>query len=380
MRDMANFHVPSERGTVLPRLFKRTRVVVAVLAALALVATACGGGDDDDDDTSSDATSEDGGNLSGEVVVSGSSTVEPISALVGELFSAENPDVAVRVDGPGTSDGFQLFCEGQTDISDASRQIDEEEIAACEAAGIEYVELQVGIDGLSVITNANNDTVSCLSFEQLYGLVGPESEGFGNWSDANALVTEIGGEGNLPDAALDITAPGEESGTYDSFIEIVLGDIAEARFEAGAITEEQVETTRPDYSSQANDNAIIEGISGSDTSLGWVGFAFADQNRDAVKLLEVDGGEGCVAPDPETIADASYPVARPLFIYVNTAKAAENAALKAYVDFYMSDAGYEAVAEADYVQLPEDQWAESVAAWEGAASGGGSETTTTTAG
>ena len=244
------------------------------------------------------ATEAGGGDLSGEVVVSGSSTVEPISALVGELFSAENPDVAVRVDGPGTSDGFELFCDGQTDISDASRAIDEEEVAACEAAGIEYVELKIGIDGLTVITNPANDAVECLSFEQLYGLVGPESEGFDNWSDANTLVTEIGGEGDLPDAQLDITAPGEESGTYDSFIEIALGDIAEARVAAGAITEDQAETTRKDYSSQANDNAIIEGIGGSDTSLGWVGFAFADQNQDAVKLLEVDGGDGCVELRP----------------------------------------------------------------------------------
>ncbi len=239
--------------------------------------------------------------------MSGSSTVEPISALVGELFSAENPDVAVRVDGPGTSDGFELFCEGQTDISDASRAIDEEEVAACEAAGIEYVELKIGIDGLTVITNPANDAVECLSFEQLYGLVGPESEGFDNWSDANTLVTEIGGEGDLPDAQLDITAPGEESGTYDSFIEIALGDIAEARVAAGAITEDQAETTRKDYSSQANDNAIIEGIGGSDTSLGWVGFAFADQNQDAVRSLEVDGGDGCVAPTAETIADGTLP-------------------------------------------------------------------------
>ena len=284
--------------------------------------------------------------------------------------------MAVRVDGPGTSDGFELFCEGQTDISDASRAIDEEEVAACEAAGIEYVELKIGIDGLTVITNPANDAVECLSFEQLYGLVGPESEGFDNWSDANTLVTEIGGEGDLPDAQLDITAPGEESGTYDSFIEIALGDIAEARVAAGAITEDQAETTRKDYSSQANDNAIIEGIGGSDTSLGWVGFAFADQNQDAVKSLEVDGGDGCVAPDAETIADGTYPVSRPLYIYVNTAKADENPALSAYVDFYLSDAGYEAVAEADYVQLPEDQWSETVSTWDDRASGAASTETT----
>jgi phosphate transport system substrate-binding protein len=354
--------------------FKRTRLVASALAAvLTLVAAGCGG-DDDDDAVSADVAGS--GDLSGEVVVSGSSTVEPISALVGELFSTENPEVAIRVDGPGTGDGFQLFCEGQTDISDASRPISDEEIAACDASGVEYVELEIGIDGISVITNPANDSVTCLSFEQLYGLVGPESEGFANWSDANTLVTEIGGEGNLPDAPLEITAPGEESGTYDSFIEIVLGDIAEARLAAGAITEDVAETTRKDYSSQANDNAIIEGVSGSDTALGWVGFAFADQNQDSVKSLEVDGGEGCIAPSSETIADGTYPVARSLYIYVNTNKAAESPALQAFVDFYMSDAGYEAVAEADYVQLPQERWDQSVAAWESASTGGGGETAT----
>ena len=144
----------------------------------------------------------------------------------------------------------------------------------------------------------------------------------------------------------------------------MLGDIADARLEAGAITEEQVETTRIDYSSQSNDNAIIDGVAGTDSSLGWVGYAFADLNRDTVKLLGVDGGDGCVEPSPETIADGTYPVARLLYIYVNTANVASNPALAAFVDFYLSDAGFEAVAEADYVQLPEDQWAETVSAWE----------------
>jgi phosphate transport system substrate-binding protein len=346
-------------------------VAIAVIAALTLVAAACGG---DDDDSGSGSAS---GDLSGEVVVSGSSTVEPISALVAELFSTENPEVAVRVDGPGTGDGFQLFCEGQTDISDASRPISEEEIATCEDNGITFAELEIGIDGITVVTNPANDAVECLSFEQLYGLVGPESEGFDRWSDANALITEVGGEGDLPDESLDITAPGEESGTYDSFVELVLADIAAARVEAGAITEDVAETTRKDYSSQSNDNAIIEGIGGSDTSLGWVGFAFADENADVVTALEVDRGEGCVAPSHETIADGSYPVSRSLYIYVNNAKADENPAVQAYVDFYLSDAGFAAVAEADYVQLPQERWDATVATWEGRSAGASGATTTT---
>jgi phosphate transport system substrate-binding protein len=320
--------------------------------------SACGG---DDDSAGND--SED---LGGSIVVSGSSTVEPITSLVGELFNEDNPNVAVRVDGPGTGDGFQLFCEGDTDISDASRPIEEEEIAACEANGIEYTELKVAIDGISVITSPDNEDVECLSFADLYALVGPESEGFDNWDDANDLAAEVGGEGGFPAKKLTITAPGEESGTYDSFIEIALGDIAEQRLEAGKISEDVAETTRKDYSSQANDNTIIEGVAGDDGSLGWVGFAFADESSDRVKSLEIDGGDGCVAPDSETIGDGSYPLSRPLFIYVNNAKTASNPALRAFVDFYLSDDGALAVEEADYVPLPDEDWQATLDAWSSA--------------
>jgi phosphate transport system substrate-binding protein len=301
--------------------------------------------------------------LTGSVVVSGSSTVEPITSLVAELFYESNPDVDVRVDGPGTGDGFQLFCQGETDISDASRPIKDEEAAACTDAGIEYVELKVAIDGLSVITSPANDAVTCLAFADLYALLGPESEGFDTWADANDLGAEVGGSGDYPDAPLDVTAPGAESGTYDSFIEIALGDIAEARLEEGKITEDQVETVRPDYSSQANDNQIISGIAGSDTSLGWVGYAYASENVDQVKLLEVDGGDGCVAPTAETIADASYPIARDLYIYVSKASIADKPEVAAFVDLYMSEDGYTSVADSGYVQLTEDAWQATADAW-----------------
>lgn len=335
------------------RTHRTTRLVTAVLAA-ALVVAACGS-DDNGDTTPS--------GLSGSINISGSSTVEPITAMVGEFFSEVNPDAKIRVDGPGTGDGFQLFCAGETDISDASRAIKDEEAAACADAGVEYVELYIGIDGLSVITSPANDAVECLSFGDLYALLGPESEGFDTWSAANDLGSEVGGSGDYPDAPLDITAPGPESGTYDSFIELALGDTAEARVEAGAITEDEAGTVRPDYSSQANDNQIISGIAGSESSLGWVGYAFADENRDQVKLLEVDGGDGCVAPEPDAIADASYPLSRPLYIYVNKAKAAANETLSAFVDFYLGDDGYAAVADADYVQVPESDWTTTGEAW-----------------
>ena len=335
---------------------------LALLVPLLLLAAACGDGEND----SGSGTSEDGGgeSVSGEVDVTGSSTVEPISTAVAELLQEENGDVTVNVDGPGTGDGFEQFCNGNADITDASRAIEQEEADACQQNGVEYIELKVGFDGLSVLTNPANEDVTCLTFADLYALVGPESEGVGNWSDAQALATELGSTTELPDASLDITAPGEESGTYDSFIELALGDIAEERVAAGSISEDQAETTRPDYQASADDNVIVEGIEGSDTSLGWVGFAFAENAGNQVKEIEVDGGDGCVAPSSDTIADASYPLSRPLFIYVNKAEAEDNAAVAAYVDFYLSEEGITSVEEVGYVALPDDQLSDTATAWE----------------
>jgi phosphate transport system substrate-binding protein len=326
--------------------------LTGALLASVLLAVACG----------SEAPGGSGGQaLTGEVVISGSSTVEPISALVAELFNEQSPDVAISVDGPGTGDGFELFCNGQTDISDASRPINEEEAVACRQAGVNYAELEVALDGITVMTSPENAPITCLDTRDLYALLGPESQGFANWSDANSLAEEIGaGHAPYPDQALDVTAPGEESGTYDAFIELALADVIEER---GA-----EEATRPDYQSSSNDNVIIEGISAAPASLGWVGFSFYEANSEVVKAIEIDGGEGCVAPTRETIAEASYPLSRSLFIYVNTDKAAQNPALKAYVDFYLTDEGLgTGVEEAGYVDLPADRIEATRSAWEAAA-------------
>ncbi|MDQ4036195.1 MAG: phosphate ABC transporter substrate-binding protein PstS family protein [Chloroflexota bacterium] len=337
------------------------RPALAITVAATLVLAACSSNPNRADaEGSGPAAGGDG--LAGEIVISGSSTVEPITSIVAEDFTAENPDVQYSVDGPGTGDGFALFCAGETDISDASRAINEEEVADCEENGINYVELQVAIDGLSIITSPENTDVSCLSFGDLYALLGPESQDFDSWSDADELAGEIGSDfGEIhapyPDADLVVTAPGEESGTFDSFVELVIADVAEARG--------QDETTRPDYQTSGDDNVIIENISGSPSSLGWVGFAFADESSDSVKSLEVDGGEGCVGPTPETIASGEYPISRPLFIYVNADEAEARPELAAFVDYYLSDDGIAAVTEADYVALDDAALEETRAAWEG---------------
>lgn len=331
--------------------FRPKTAIVAGALALAVLGAACGG-------SNGDGSASESESLTGSIAVSGSSTVEPISALVAEKFQGENPDVSISVNGPGTTDGFALFCKGETDIADASRPIDEEEVAACEKGGVDFVELKVAIDGITVITSPENSAVECLGYEDLYALLGPESEGFENWADAEALAEELGSEHlPYPDEPLVITAPGEESGTWGSFIELALQDIGEERgFDEVA--------TRPDYQSSPNDNVIVEGVQGSPSSLGWVGFAFFEQTQGATKAIAIDGGDGnCVTPTAETISGGDYALARDLYIYVNSQKAQESDALAAFVDYYLSEEGLASVGEVGYVDQPDQAIAEAIDAW-----------------
>jgi phosphate transport system substrate-binding protein len=298
--------------------------------------------------------------LSGEITISGSSTVQPISQTVAEMFNEDHPEVAITVDGPGTGDGFKLFCAGETDISDASRAIRDEEAQLCADNGIEFVELKVAIDGMSVLTSIDSTIgLECLSFADLYALTGPESEGFDNWSNGQSIATALGSTTTLPNAPLEISGPGEESGTYDYFVEQIITPFAEGR------GQDPDSGSRKDYNSNPNDNVIIEGIAGTDTSLGWVGYAFAEESVDKVRHFAIDNGDGnCVEPTPETIASNEYPLSRDLFIYVDKAKAAENEALAAYVDFYLAEGTIAAAnEEVGYVDLAPEVLAASRAAW-----------------
>jgi phosphate transport system substrate-binding protein len=333
------------------------RFVLGALA-LSMVAAACGG-----DGGNNGGTADGGEPLSGELFISGSSTVEPVTSLVAEFFAEAQPGVSITVEGPGTSDGYELFCNGETDVQDASRAIDEEEIAACEEAGIEYVELYIAIDGMAVLTSPENSSPpACLNVNDLYALIGPESEGFNSWSDANTLGEDVGGIAvPYPDQPLELIAPGEESGTYFSFIDLAIADLAEAR--------KQEEITRPDYVASANDNVIVEGIAGSPSSLGWVGYAFYQENSDVVEAIPVaplDGASGdCVAASPDTISSGDYPLARPLFIYVNKEKASQKPELVEFIDLYMSDEGLgTAVSEVGYVEIDQTELEATRAAWE----------------
>ena len=304
---------------------QRFSAVVVACCALAMGVVACG----DDDDSGGSATSAASANedLSGSIRVDGSSTVQPLAEAGVELFAEQAPNVDVSVGGIGTGDGFQRFCRGELQIADASRPIEKDEYDACKQKNITPVEVQVGIDGLSVI--ANNDLAvpnDCITTADLKKLLAPNSK-ITNYKQL--------GDG-WPDQAVSFFTPGTESGTYDYFTEAVLETDAEQRTE--------------DVQTSADDNQIITGVEGTKGGMGYVGFAFADQQKDKLKILAVDGGDGCVAPSVATIADGSYkPLSRPLFMYPSTDTVAEPQ-VKGYIQFIL-DNNEEVVTAADYVPL-----------------------------
>jgi phosphate transport system substrate-binding protein len=328
----------------------RNHAIVIGATLLSWIAAACG---------QSGADTPDGASpVSGSLNISGSSTVEPITSLVAEKFQGDNPDVQIAVDGPGTSDGFELFCKGQTDINDASRGIEDEEIAACKKAGVSYVELPIAQDALSVVGNPANP-LDCLALGDLYALFGPESQGFSTWPDADPLAKEVGGNGGFPDEDLTIVAPGEESGTYGSFIDLAIKGVAEERGKPD-------DQLRPDYQASADDNVIIDNAEGTTGGVGFVGFAYAQNAGDQVKEFQIDGGSGCVAPGADSVNDGTYPLARTLYVYVNEEKLASNPALQAFVDFYLSDEGIASATEVQYIALPQSDLDKARSTWDSA--------------
>ena len=269
--------------------------IVAGVLAVSLIAAACGGSDDNAGDSGSSGSTgtTGGGSLSGSITVSGSSTVLPISNLVAELFSEQNPDVQLSVDGPGTGDGFVLFCKGETDISDASRPIEDDEKTACADGGVDYVELAIAFDGITVMTNPQNSAVTCLNSGDLYALFGPESEGIDTWNGADSLAKEVGGNGGFPDAPLEITAPGAESGTYDAFIE--LSGIEAIALEQG-VSEDAAATLRPGYQSSPDDDVIVQAMEGSASALGFAGSRTAKVPPIRSRSSSRTKRSGCVEP------------------------------------------------------------------------------------
>jgi phosphate transport system substrate-binding protein len=339
-----------------------TRLATAVIGTAVLTTSLAGG-----------ALAQD---VEGFVDISGSSTVEPISLIVAEEFNFQNPNWTYRVNGPGTTAGFEQFCNGETDISDASRTIKDTESETCAANGVTPVELKIAIDGLAVVVSSQNDAIGCLNFADLYAIFGKESDGIRTWEEAAAFAAELGSTtSSWPSGDLAITAPGDESGTWGSFLEITLEDIQEARAEAGSEAAAGDPYTRQPgdiYVASPNDNVIVDGVGGNPNGIGFVGYAFAVNNADRVRMVAIDGGDGnCVVPDEETVATGTYPIARDLFIYpaqerIDPSASSYNPALAPYVDFYLTPEGQELVSVAGYVQISEEALAETQAAWDAA--------------
>jgi phosphate transport system substrate-binding protein len=308
-------------------------MVVASVAVLAVGVAACGSSDDE-------ASGSGGGDLSGSISIDGSSTVAPLTEAIAEEFQAENPDVKVSVGTAGTGGGFEKFCAGETDISDASRAIEPEEKEACKKGGVSYEDVHVATDALTVMIN-NENPVSCLTVDQLSAVWGPDSK-LSNWDEIPGLSEEF-------DEELALFGPGTDSGTFDYFTEEING-------EEGA--------TRKDYNNVGeNDNATVTGVEGAPGGMGYAGFSYYTENEGKLKALEVDNGKGCVGPSVETAQDGSYaPLSRPLFIYPSES-ALKKPEVKAFVDYYLANVN--SIAEAvGFVPLTEEQLEESEAAAE----------------
>ena len=300
-------------------------------AVMALGVIACG-----DDDDGGNEGGGGGGDLSGTIKIDGSSTVAPLSEAAAELFQAENPKVRVTVGTSGTGGGFEKFCAGETDISDASRPIkDDEEVPICKKAGIAYEEIQVANDGLALVINPENDWAECLTVDQVKKIWDKGSE-VKNWKDVDP---------KFPDEPMELFGAGTDSGTFDYFTEAINGE--EGR-------------SRSDYNATEDDNVTVQGVSGSKGGLGYFGLSYFQQNEDKLKVVKVDGGDGCVAPSIETVQDGSYkPLSRPLFIYPSD-KALKRPEVKTFLDFYLQNE--EKVAEqALFVSLTPEQLKESQA-------------------
>ena len=264
--------------------------------------------------------------LTGTIEIDGSSTVAPITEAVAEEFRGVAPRVLVNVGISGSGGGFKRFTVGETDISDASRPIKDKEAATAAENGIEYYEFLVGLDGLSVMVNPENEFVNCMTVEQLNMLWNPDST-VDSWNDLDP---------SWPDRRINLYGPGTDSGTFDYFTEEVNGE---------------AKLSRADYTASEDDNVLVQGISGDRNSLGYFGFSYYAANADKLKLVAVDSGNGCVTPSLDTIASGRYsPLARPLFIYVNKASL-ERPEVRDFVRFYMLN-GHNLTADVGYVPLP----------------------------
>ncbi|HET6967448.1 MAG TPA: PstS family phosphate ABC transporter substrate-binding protein [Ornithinibacter sp.] len=301
----------------------------ALVLAGALALSACGG---QAAGTGSGESGTGGAALSGSIASDGSSTVGPLTSAAAELFMTENTGVNITVGTSGTGGGFKKFCEGQTQISNASRPIKDEEKAACAAKGIEFQEIVVANDALTVVANKENTFLKCLTVDELKTLWEPAATGkVTKWNQVNPA---------FPAEDIKLYGPGTDSGTFDYFTDEING-------EEGA--------SRTDYEPSEDDNVIVQGVSGDTNALGYFGFTYFEENADALTAVQVDNGKGCVSPSSETARDGSYaPLSRPLYIYIDKKAWASNPALKSFITFYVENDAKVAEA-AKYIPLSDEQ-------------------------
>ena len=302
-------------------------LLAALMTTTVVLLAGCGDGPSGDTNGASSG-------LSGQIEIDGSSTVFPITEAVAEEFRKLHPGVQVNVGVSGTGGGFKRFTGGETDISDASRPIKEREAQAATEAGVEYIELSVAIDGLSIVVNRDNEFVTCLTVDTLREVWEPGSV-IRNWADIDP---------SWPDRDLRLYGPGTDSGTFDYFTEVIVGES---------------QLSRPDYTASEDDNVLVQGIRGDRNALGYFGYAYYAENVDLVKLVAVDGGDGCIMPTDTTVQDGTYaPLSRPIFIYVSV-DSLSRPEVKEFVEFYMEQGGALA-AEVGYVPMPASVYKENI--------------------
>lgn len=319
--------------------FRKVILATPILLSSIILLSSCGS-----------KSAKDENELSGSIRVDGSSTVYPITEAIAEEFRLEQPKVNITVGVSGTGGGFQKFGRGEIDISDASRQIKENEIEACKENNITFVELRVAFDGLAVLVNKENTWVDHFTVEELKKIWEPSAQGtITRW---NQIRPE------WPDQEFRLYGPGVASGTYDYFTEAIVG-------ESGA--------SRGDYTASEDDNVLVQGIAGDKNAIGFFGLAYFEENQDKLKLVGVSReGAAPVLPDMTTVKDGSYaPLSRPIFIYVNN-QAANRPEVKEFVQFYLSNASV-LVQDVGYIPLPDAEYTQELSKFEAFASGGNNQ-------
>ena len=273
--------------------------------------------------------------LQGHVTIDGSSTVYPIAEAVSEEFQLENPRVLVALGRSGTGGGFERFCRGETDIATASRKITQGEDLRCASQGVRYLEIPLALDGVSVVINPENDFLTCLTVRELREI----------WRRGSPVRTWRDLRPEFPPEEIKLYGPGTDSGTYDMFTEAIIG-------EPGA--------SRTDFQASEDDNVLVQGVTGDRAALGFMGYAYLVENQDRLRAVAVDGGQGCVAPGPETIRNGRYaPLSRQLYLYVRLSSL-EREGMAAFMDYFMAHA-QELIPPTGFLPLPDSAYRESLA-------------------